>query len=149
MEENRDQNIREQVRQIMVIVLALEAVMVVVFVLLGRSFTGALLGAALAAAGIYLSYSNLAKTVERAVEMGADGKGYIQRSYPGRLLVQIVPVIIAGVVPFIDVLAAIIPLFFPRLALYAIQIKESRKAAAERAAKIEAEEEAKEGEEQQ
>ena len=123
-----DHQIRDDIRNIILGTAVCCLIMLAVFALMGRFSLGAVLGALLALAAVALYYLQLASSVTKALEMGEEGKGYIQRSYAGRLMIHLGCALLAYFLPFVDTAAGIIPLLFPRIVLYAMQILPALKA---------------------
>lgn len=98
------------------------ALMCAVYLALGKFTLGVLFGALLAMVFITINYLYLASSVSKALDMGEEGARYIQRSYGKRLLLHIACGALAYALPFVDTMAGIIPLLFPRIAIYASQI---------------------------
>lgn len=65
---------------------------------------------------------SLQKSLDRAALGGMDVKRGVQAGYTKRLLVQGIWVVIAALVPFINTVCGLIPLLFPKFAIYLLQI---------------------------
>ncbi|MBQ2059060.1 MAG: hypothetical protein II488_04735 [Firmicutes bacterium] len=123
-----DQSIRNDIKQIISGTALCCLIMIAVYAFMGRFSLGVVLGALLALAAVALYYLQLASSVTKALEMGEEGKRYIQRSYAGRLMIHLGCALLAYFLPFVDTAAGIIPLLFPRIVLYAMQILPALKA---------------------
>ena len=117
-----DESIKKDIRGIIGGSALLCALMCAVYFALGKFTSGVLFGAVLAMIFITVNYLYLASSVSKALEMGEDGARYIQKSYGGRLLLHIACGALAYLLPFVDTAAGIIPLLFPRAAIYAMQL---------------------------
>lgn len=120
---------RKELGRIAVGTVLLTAVMLVVFALLGfagvvafdyRVWLGALGGAAVA----IINFTILCLTVQRVAAMAEDGnkRARVQLSYNGRLMFQAAWCVIAYVAPCFQVFAAVLPLLFPRIVIYFLQV---------------------------
>ena len=117
-----DDSIKKDIKGIIGGSVVLSALMCAVYALIGRYTPGVLFGAILAMIFITINYLYLASAVTKALDMGEAGARYIQRSYGMRMLLHIACGVLAYALPFVDTLAGIIPLLFPRLAIYATQM---------------------------
>ena len=122
-----DKQTVKDIKQILTGVAVCDLIMMAVFAFLGRFSLGVVLGVLLSFVITALTYLHLARSIAKSLSMEEGGPAYLQRSYTVRLLLQAGCAVIAYLVPQIDIIAAIVPLFFPRLALYGIQIIEARK----------------------
>lgn len=151
-----DPVVRKETSTIALGVFVLTLIMLAVFAFVKQLdysvFIGALLGAAVAVANFFLMALSVQKSAEKmngAViprdektgEEGEEGeenenslspeakeaKKFIQASYTGRLILLVIFCIIAVNVPFIHTVAFLIPLLFPRLAVFAIQLIRNKK----------------------
>ncbi len=122
-----DQTTRKDIIRIMAGTAVCDAVMIAVFAALGKFSFRVILGVLLSFVFTLLTYLHLAYSLKKALGMSEGGQSYLQRSYTVRLLLQAACAVIAAKVPQIDVYAGIIPLFFPRLALYAMGFMENRR----------------------
>ena len=123
-----DQSTKKDIIKIMAGVAVCDLVMIAVFAAIGKFSLGVILGVLLSFAVTLLNYLHLASSINKAMSMAEGGQAYLQRSYTVRLLLQAACAIIAYLVPQIDIYAAVIPLFFPRLALYAMGFFEKKNA---------------------
>ncbi len=99
-----------------------DVIMCVVFICLGKFslsvVLGALLGSIFAIANLfYLDYS-----IGKALEKGDAMQSYFRKSYFLRMLLHAACIVIAALVPFIHTIAGIVPLFFPKIVIYAMQL---------------------------
>ena len=84
-------------------------------------FVGAIGGSLVA----ILNFTIMCLTIQNAVNIAEQKqmKAFIQGSYNGRLLLQAAWIVVAFMVPHINVIAAAIPLLFPNLTIFYLQSK--------------------------
>ena len=72
-----------------------------------------------------LNFTVMCLTIQKAVDIEEKKqmKSFIQGSYNGRLLLQAGWIVVAFVVPYIQVVAAAVPLLFPNLTIFYLQAK--------------------------
>ena len=104
-----------------------DLIMVAVFAAMGKFSAGVIWGVLLSFCFTLLTYLHLAGSIKKAMSMQDGGQAFLQRSYTVRLLFQAACAVIAYKAPFIDIYAGIIPLLFPRIALYVIGFLENRR----------------------
>ena len=96
--------------------LALSAVMELVYVFLGRWSMGVLLGNLLGAGVAAINFFLLGLTVQKALDMPDQKRaGAVRLSQMLRLLMQGLALVVAMTVKSLDPVATILPLFFPQL----------------------------------
>lgn len=151
-----DPVVRKETSTIALGVFVLTLIMLAVFAFVKQLdysvFIGALLGTAVAVANFFLMALSVQKSAEkmngavipRDEKTGEEGeageenenslspeaneaKKFMQASYTGRLILLVIFCIIAVNVPFIHTVAFLIPLLFPRLAVFAIQLIRNKK----------------------
>ena len=86
-----------------------------------KVFTGVLGGSLVAV----LNFTIMCLTIQKAVDIAEQKqmKSFIQGSYNGRLLLQAAWVVAAFLIPYVNVIAAAIPLLFPNLVIFYLQYK--------------------------
>jgi len=86
-----------------------------------RVFTGVIGGCIVAV----VNFSLMCLTIQRAVNISEQKamKSFIQGSYNGRLLLQAGWIVAAYLMPWVNVFAAAIPLLFPNLMIFYLQLK--------------------------
>ena len=86
-----------------------------------KVFTGVLGGSLVA----ILNFTIMCLTIQKAVDIAEQKqmKSFIQGSYNGRLLLQAAWVVAAFLIPYVNVIAAAIPLLFPNLVIFYLQYK--------------------------
>lgn len=98
------------------------ALMLLVFAVLGRFDMRVLLGALLGAAAAILNFLFLCFCVQKAVNMGERAKTYMQSTYALRSLFTIGVMVVGFVVPQLNWLAVVIPVFLPRVTIFVMQL---------------------------
>lgn len=97
----------------------LSALMQSVFLMIGAWNYTVLLGNLLSAAAVILNFFLMAVTVCRAVEKEEkDAKNTMKLSQMYRFLFLTVVVVLGAVLPCFDLWAVVIPVFFPRIAIF-------------------------------
>ena len=86
-----------------------------------RVITGAIGGSLVAIA----NFTVMCLTIQNAVNIQEQKqmKAFIQGSYNGRLLLQAAWIVAAFMIPYINVIAAAVPLLFPTLTIFYLQSK--------------------------
>lgn len=120
---------QKELRHIAVGTLLCAAVMVGVFALLDRAgifpFTLSVIWAALGGSAVaILNFALLCLTVQKVAEMGDNGKNAraaMQSSYNARMMLQGLWCVLALVLPCFQPVAGILPLLFPRAAIFLMQ----------------------------
>lgn len=86
-----------------------------------KIFVGALGGSIIA----IFNFTIMCLTIQKAVDIEEKKqmKAFIQGSYNGRLLLQAGWIVVAFLVPHIHVIAAAVPLLFPNLTIFYLQMK--------------------------
>lgn len=115
---------KQETLHIAVGVLGFSAVMEAGFLLLGRWDVSVLWGNLMGGGWAVLNFFLLGLTVQRMVADPDEkrGKAKLQLSYSLRMLLTIGVAVAAIQIPGVNWLAAVIPLFFPRLTIYAMQL---------------------------
>ena len=117
-----DNAVLKETKHIAIGVLIGDVIMCLVFVILKRFDLSVLLGAILGSVFAVGNIFYLGVSVNKALEKGEGGQSYFRKTYIVRMLLHAVCVIIAALVPFINTIAGIVPLFFPKLVIYAMQL---------------------------
>ena len=121
---------KKEIKRIALGTLAWDAILLVVLFFLSlegigsfdyRVFTGVAGGSVVAV----LNFTVMCLTIQKAVDIEEKKqmKAFIQGSYNGRLLLQAGWIVLAFVVPHIQVIAAAVPLLFPNLTIFYLQAK--------------------------
>ena len=102
----------------------LSAAMLLVFFFLGRLDMTVVLGALLGGGFAVLNFFLLGLTVQWAVSSGDEGssKKKIQLSYSLRMLLTLAVLLVGFAAPCFHWLSTVLPLFFPRLTIFGMQL---------------------------
>ncbi len=117
-----DNAILKETKHIAIGVLIGDVIMCLVFVILKRFGISVILGAILGSVFAVGNIWYLGVSIKKTLEKGEGAQAYFRKTYMVRMLLHGVCIAIAALVPFIDTLAGIIPLFFPKLVIYAMQL---------------------------
>ena len=113
-----DPTVRKETRLIALFTLCLTALMEAVYLIIGRWDVKVLLGGLLGAFFAVFNFFLMGLGIQKALSQeAADAKNMMRISQSLRLLMLGAVLVIAFVVPVIDPVATVIPLFFPRLAI--------------------------------
>ena len=121
---------KKEIKRIALGTLAFDAILLVVLFFLSlegigtfdyKVFTGVAGGSVVAV----LNFTVMCLTIQKAVDIEEKKqmKSFIQGSYNGRLLLQAGWIVVAFMVPHIQVVAAAVPLLFPNLTIFYLQAK--------------------------
>jgi len=116
------ETVKKEVKHIAVGVLIMDVVMCLVFLVLKRFSMGVVLGAISGSLIAVANFAYLGISVIKALNMGEKGKGYLQRTYVLRVLLNCAAVVIAAKFEQVNLIAGILPLFMPRATIYAMQL---------------------------
>ena len=102
------------------------AIMLVVYAALGRFSLAVVLGGLIGALYAVLNFLLLGMTVQKVAEM-REGNEELARmqmksSYNMRMVIMILLIVVAFALPFVDGLACMIPMLFPRLTILVLQL---------------------------
>lgn len=113
-----------ETRRIAVGTAILLVAMLVVYAAMGRFGISALLGGLIGAAYAVFNFFMLGMSVQKAANETDQemARMRMRASYQFRMLGMVVLVIVAFVIPFLDGLACLIPMVFPRLTILALQL---------------------------
>ena len=117
-----DSTILKETKHIAIGVLIGDVIMCVVFAVLKRFDLSVVLGAILGSVFAVGNIFYLGISVKKALEKGEGAQSYFRKTYMLRMLLHAVCIAIAALVPFINTIAGIVPLFFPKLVIYAMQL---------------------------
>lgn len=115
---------KKETLHILVGVLALAAVENLVYVLLGKWSAAVVLGSALGGGVAVLNFFLLALTVQKAAASGDEKRSKLQMqlSYSLRMLLMLLTLVLGFALPAFDGVATALPLLFPRLTIFLMQI---------------------------
>lgn len=117
-----DSAARKTLLQIAVGVIAFCAVMTGVYFAIGKWTVAVLLGTILGGGYAIFNLYLQARSVQKAMNSGDLAGRVLRSSYSLRMLGIVAMLVVAAVIPQIDVLAACIPLLFPRFTIFVMQI---------------------------
>ena len=118
--EKQENVIMKEVKTIAMGTAVCAAVMCLVFLAAGYFSTGVILGAVMGSCFAVGNFWYLGKTIERMLN-GGDAKK-LQSTYVYRLGIHAACVILALKIPAINPIAGIVPLFFPRITIFFMQM---------------------------
>ena len=99
-------------------VLILSMLMEAVFLIIRKWTPEVLFGNLLGGGVAVLNFFLMGLTVQKAVEKNEkDAATFMKFSQTYRLIMQMIVIVVAALVPVFNVISAIVPLFFPRLAI--------------------------------
>jgi len=102
------------------------AVMLIVYAALGRFALSVVLGGVIGAAYAVFNFFMLGMTVQKAMALREENEALatmqLRSSYSMRMVGMLIVCIIAFALPFVDGLACVIPMVFPRLTILILQL---------------------------
>ncbi|MBR0143655.1 MAG: ATP synthase subunit I [Clostridia bacterium] len=123
-----DPTVRRETLYIAVWTLLLTALMEAVWLIVGRWTLPVLWGGLFGAFFAILNFLLMGLTVQKAVgKEEKDAAGLMRLSQAGRMLLLVLVGLAAALIPFFDLIAALIPLFFPRIAVAARPLFDRKK----------------------
>ena len=125
MERERPQEtVVRETKRIAIGVGVLLIAMFIVFALMGRMTLGVAIGGLLGGAYGVFSFFMLGMTMQKAIRETDEtmARARIRSSYSMRMMGALVVAVIAFALPFVDGLACMIPLLFPRATILLLQI---------------------------
>ena len=117
-----DSTILKETKHIAIGVLIGDVIMCLVFVILKRFDLSVVLGAVLGSVFAVGNIFYLGVSVKKALGKGEGAQRYFRKTYFIRMLLHAACIAIAALVPQINTIAGIVPLFFPKLVIYAMQL---------------------------
>lgn len=121
---------KKEIKRIALGTLAWDVILLVVLFFLSLEGIGSFdykvfIGVAGGSVVAILNFTVMCLTIQKAVDIEEKKqmKSFIQGSYNGRLLLQAGWIVVAFVVPHIQVVAAAVPLLFPNLTIFYLQAK--------------------------
>ncbi|MCF0150347.1 MAG: hypothetical protein HUJ80_02945 [Firmicutes bacterium] len=121
-DKESDQAVLKELKHMAVGCVICSALTVAVFFALGRLSSGVITGAVLGSAFALLNFAYLGRSVQASLSMGEQGPLYLRRTYNTRVLLSCAWVVFAVKVPFIDAIAGVLPLFYPRITIFGMQL---------------------------
>ena len=121
---------RREIKRIAIGTAAFAAIQLAAFFLLSLLGTGTfdyrvILGTLGGSIIAVINFTIMCLTIQKAVNIAEKKtmKAFIQGSYNGRLLLQAGWIVAAFLIPFVNVIAAALPLLFPNLTIFYLQSK--------------------------
>ena len=119
------ETVLRETRRIAVGVFSMLAIMLVVYAAMGRFSLAVVLGGLIGSLYAVLNFLLLGMTVQKVAEM-REGNEELARmqmksSYNMRMVIMILLIVVAFALPFVDGLACMIPMLFPRLTILVLQ----------------------------
>ena len=120
------ETVLRETKRIAVGVFSMLAIMLVVYAALGCFSLAVVLGGLIGALYAVLNFLLLGMTVQKVAEM-REGNEELARmqmksSYNMRMVIMILLIVVAFALPFVDGLACMIPMLFPRLTILVLQL---------------------------
>ena len=127
MEHQKPQKtVLRETKRIAIGEVVLLAIMWIVYALTGRFSLAVVLGSLIGGAYAVFNFFMLGMTVQKAAQVQPDNaemaRMQMKSSYNMRMVGMLAVAVLAFALPFVDGLAAVIPLLFPRLTILAIQL---------------------------
>ncbi len=123
-----DKTVIRETRYIAGVTIVLSVIMEAVFLIIGMWSYKVLLGNILGAAVAVANFLLMGITVQKAVlKEEKDAATLMKLSQTLRNMMLLIAAVLAIVLPFINPVAAIIPLFFPRIAITLIPLRDRNK----------------------
>jgi len=92
-----------------------------IFLAIGKFDYTVLHGLGLGSFAAIANFFYLGMSIQKALSKGSDAKKYMYVSYTKRMLLYGACIVLAGVLPSINIFATVIPLFVPRIVIYILQ----------------------------
>ena len=120
------ETVLRETRRIAVGVFSMLAIMLVVYAAMGRFSLAVVLGGLIGSLYAVINFLLLGMTVQKVAEM-REGNEELARmqmksSYNMRMVIMILLIVVAFALPFVDGLACMIPMLFPRLTILVLQL---------------------------
>ena len=120
------ETVLRETKRIAVGVFSMLAIMLIVYAALGRFSLAVLLGGLIGALYAVLNFLLLGMTVQKVAEMREENEELarmqMKSSYNMRMVIMILLIVVAFALPFVDGLACMIPMLFPRLTILVLQL---------------------------
>lgn len=120
------ETVLRETKRIAVGVFSMLAIMLIVYAALGRFSLAVLLGGLIGALYAVLNFLLLGMTVQKVADMREENEELarmqMKSSYNMRMVIMILLIVVAFALPFVDGLACMIPMLFPRLTIFVLQL---------------------------
>ncbi|MDY5350273.1 MAG: ATP synthase subunit I [Candidatus Ventricola sp.] len=107
-------------------VFSMLAIMLIVYAAMGRFSLAVVLGGLIGALYAVLNFLLLGMTVQKVADMREENEELarmqMKSSYNMRMVIMILLIVVAFALPFVDGLACMIPMLFPRLTIFVLQL---------------------------
>ncbi len=125
MKKNSQNTVIKETKRMAFGVGAMTVIMLIVYAVIGRFTPAVVIGAALGACYAVFNFYMLGRTVAKATSVREQDEQLatmqLRTSYQMRMIGMLVLCIIAFALPFVDGLACVIPMVFPRLWILILQ----------------------------
>lgn len=124
MHEKPQKAVVDNTRRIAIGTTCLFVAEMIVFAVMKRMSLGALLGGLLGSAYAVLNFYMLGMAVQKAAASGNEdtARMTLRTSYQMRMIGMVIVCVIAFAMPFVDGIACLVPMVFPRLTILALQL---------------------------
>ena len=120
------ETVLRETKRIAVGVFSMLAIMLIVYAAMGRFSLAVLLGGLIGALYAVLNFLLLGMTVQKVADMREENEELarmqMKSSYNMRMVIMILLIVVAFALPFVDGLACMIPMLFPRLTIFVLQL---------------------------
>lgn len=119
-----DQDSKKVVKWVVLGTVSLALLLLFIFFVLGKISKLSILGIALGSGISLLNFWLLTVTLQKALGKGTKGKGIAGFSYTGRMLLQMLLVILSITLLKVPPISVLVPLVFPRISIFFFQMHE-------------------------
>lgn len=120
------ETVLRETKRIAVGVFSMLAIMLIVYAAMGRFSLAVVLGGLIGALYAVLNFLLLGMTVQKVADMREENEELarmqMKSSYNMRMVIMILLIVVAFALPFVDGLACMIPMLFPRLTILVLQL---------------------------
>ncbi len=120
------ETVLRETKRIAVGVFSMLAIMLIVYAAMGRFSLAVVLGGLIGALYAVLNFLLLGMTVQKVANMREENEELarmqMKSSYNMRMVIMILLIVVAFALPFVDGLACMIPMLFPRLTIFVLQL---------------------------
>ncbi|MDD7173857.1 MAG: ATP synthase subunit I [Clostridiales bacterium] len=120
------ETVLRETKRIAVGVFSMLAIMLIVYAAMGRFSLAVVLGGLIGALYAVLNFLLLGMTVQKVADMREENEELarmqMKSSYNMRMVIMILLIVVAFALPFVDGLACMIPMLFPRLTIFVLQL---------------------------
>ena len=120
------ETVLRETKRIDVGVFSMLAIMLIVYAAMGRFSLAVVLGGLIGALYAVLNFLLLGMTVQKVADMREENEELarmqMKSSYNMRMVIMILLIVVAFALPFVDGLACMIPMLFPRLTIFVLQL---------------------------